>query len=318
MQLPVLTKREPCIGGFALLITIGVWTYIRINNLSAFDIDLGKVTTQSEVIKFHDTIGENRDELIVSGVLLWIMLPLVMIHIYCMQRIYDRLFERNLVLIDFLKFLYIRSWFVYIYCFMYKYKHTEFTVCYKYRLLKMVIICVIYSPTIIVAAYFDWGIIDDETNTTIYTGYYLQLLCIHYVIILGDAILVASAITGIIPWLTIIIVCWRENEIDFGIDFRSHILPFGCGNNAFCMVLLIVFMILIVFGSTSGMFDFGKTGFYSAYGYSEYLAQITTVSYCCTALWMFWLAVKVDELEEDSIGYKQLDTNNQQELSKLH
>lgn len=169
MTLPALTKREPCIGGFTLLISSIIWMIVRIDNVDIFDIDTGVINTQDQVTKFHEIILNNKEQLIMSAIGLWSMLPLIMIHIYCIQRIYDKLFQKDLIMIDFLKFLYIRSW-----------------------IIKMVIVCVIYSPTLIVASYFDWTFTDQ--SEIIYTGYYIQLLCIHYVIILGDAVLIASGL----------------------------------------------------------------------------------------------------------------------------
>mmetsp|Transcript_72688 Transcript_72688/g.115998 ORF Transcript_72688/g.115998 Transcript_72688/m.115998 type:complete len:295 (-) Transcript_72688:38-922(-) len=273
MSLPPLTRREPCFGGWALLLFSIIWVLIRYNNVEIFDVDTGTIDTQTEVIELHHLILHNKTQLILSAIALWMLLPLTLIHIYCMQRVYDRLFEKDMVMIDFLRFLYIRSW-----------------------IIKMVIVSVIYSPILIVAAYYDWTFTDGDT--VIYTGYYVQLFCVHYAIVLGDAVLIASAITGVIPWCTICIICWRKQQAYFSSTFRSNILPLGCGDNRCFLGLLMVFVILIVFGAMSAMFDFGSKGFYSIYGGSQFLAFIVTVSNVLISLWMFWIAIKVDDLED--------------------
>lgn len=87
-------------------------------------------------------------------------------------------------------------------------------------------------------------------------------------------------------------------------EFRANILPFECGTNRFCVALLILFVILILFGAMSAMFDFSEQGFYSIYGASEFLGIIVFVSYCFITFWLWWIATKLDELQDIEQSYQ--------------
>ena len=98
----------------------------------------------------------------------------------------------------------------------------------------------------------------------------------------------------------------------------TFLLPFECGNNRCCFILLILFIILIIFGALSSMFDFIYSGFYSMYNASQLLGGIIVISYCFQSLWMFWIATKIDYLEDvEHREYSPIPITADSELYKL-
>ena len=147
--------------------------------------------------------------------------------------------------------------------------------------------------------------------------YYIQLFCIHYVIIVCDGAYIASSITAIIPWLLIFTASWRKGYY-FSHNFKNNILPFKCGNNKFCVIILLLFILIILFGALSSIFDFNDSGFWSIYGSSQIFGSIILISYIFQSLWCFWIASKIQYLDDNETKeYQQIATNEENiELQK--
>ena len=160
--------------------------------------------------------------------------------------------------------------------------------------------------------FLDWEFTDSSDDTS-YDGYYIQLLLIRIVIVLGDAIMYSSAINASIPWLMIAFTAGNccignkkpsEDDDDddkyLTEDDRDNILKHLMCCNLDLGVwnpLLSIFVVLIFVSAFADMFDWDATGFWSLQGYSQGFGVIVLISYILISFWLLYIAYNLDSIQ---------------------
>ena len=269
-----LKGSELILGGFALLITVLMWTFSRFLMIELYDLNVNGISTEAEIIAFHDKISSSNIWTLTATGMTWISLPIALIHVHIMNRLYRQLFPRY----HLLRFLYTKGWIIMTF-----------------------VICILSTINIIVNDEFNWEFtLDEGSSTQIYTGYYIQLYLITYIISITDSIMICSAMTSIIPWLILLFIFINisqpKSEL-IGTQFKELLCPFNCRNNVTISILLISWILIIIASSIIDTFDWNKSNqFFSLFGTSQYIGFTIFLSYIMISIWMIWLSNKIDDI----------------------
>ena len=101
---------EPLCGSISLFTASCIWLGVRVENITVFNLDIDDTSDQDGLVSFHNRIEQHREILLVCAALLWLTLPMVIVHIYCMKRVFETLF--TFANLQAWKWLYMFTWIV--------------------------------------------------------------------------------------------------------------------------------------------------------------------------------------------------------------
>ena len=222
---------------------------------------------------------------------MWLAIPFLLTHLYCFKLLCESLFTslipstKSNSIVHYLKWLYILN-----------------------NILLAGVFALMGIFTFL-ACYYHWSFVDTSDSTS-YTGYYIQFMLLCGDVALNDFGSFVAGISGSVPWI-LLLLSNMDNVVIYDLCCFTWCLPDRISKTvirfSMALIIIIVFVCCLM-----DAFNWASIGFFDPDNGSSQLGWVGLLSQALSGLWCIYLSIRINDVKK-LIN----ETNNYQQYSTI-